>query len=297
MFERLTDRGRKVMAFANQEALRLQHEHVAPEHVLLGLLKEGEGVAAHVLSGLSIDLRKVRLEVEKLIKSGPAMVDMCRLPHTPSTTKVIRYAIDVAKEMNHNYVGTEHVLLGMLKAHDSVPAIVLDQFGVKYENARAQVEVFLARRDSEVSGTKDESAMRLTIIDGERFTAKDVTIFGVSAMVRYRNVETGKEVANSSEVRIISYHATKAEAVIAAHAVCHNGTDGDIEEMRAFKLDDGRYFIDLRGECVSVTPTSQILTVGRALRKQTLAKLTLAERVALFGEKGLTILGSDIDDE
>ncbi|MFI4873554.1 MAG: Clp protease N-terminal domain-containing protein, partial [Phycisphaerales bacterium JB061] len=92
MFERFTDRARKVMALANQEAQRFNHEYIGTEHILLGLVKEGSGVGANVLKALSVDLRKVRLEVEKLVKQGPEMVTMGKLPQTPRAKKVIEYA-------------------------------------------------------------------------------------------------------------------------------------------------------------------------------------------------------------
>ena len=87
MFERFTDRARKVMALANQEAQRFNHEYIGTEHILLGLVKEGSGVGANVLKNLDVDLRKVRLEVEKLVKSGPDMVTMGKLPQTPRERK------------------------------------------------------------------------------------------------------------------------------------------------------------------------------------------------------------------
>jgi ATP-dependent Clp protease ATP-binding subunit ClpA len=120
-----TDRARKVMALANQEAQRFNHEYIGTEHILLGLVKEGSGVGANVLKNLDVDLRKVRLEVEKLVKSGPDMVTMGKLPQTPRAKKVIEYAIEEARNLNHNYVGTEHLLLGLLREHDGVAAQVL----------------------------------------------------------------------------------------------------------------------------------------------------------------------------
>jgi len=136
MFERFTDRARKVMALANQEAQRFNHEYIGTEHVLLGLVKEGSGVGANVLRSLDIDLRKVRLEVEKLVKSGPDMVTMGKLPQTPRAKKVIEYAIEEARSLNHNYVGTEHMLLGLLREHDGVAAQVLMNLGLKLEEVR-----------------------------------------------------------------------------------------------------------------------------------------------------------------
>jgi len=139
MFERFTDRARKVMALANQEAQRFNHEYIGTEHVLLGLVKEGSGVGANVLKNLDVDLRKVRLEVEKLVKSGPDMVTMGKLPQTPRAKKVIEFAIEEARNLNHNYVGTEHLLLGLLREQDGVAAQVLMNLGLKLEEVREEV--------------------------------------------------------------------------------------------------------------------------------------------------------------
>jgi ATP-dependent Clp protease ATP-binding subunit ClpC len=139
MFERFTDRARKVMALANQEAQRFNHEYIGTEHILLGLVKEGSGVGANVLKNLDVDLRKVRLEVEKLVKSGPDMVTMGKLPQTPRAKKVIEYAIEEARNLNHNYVGTEHLLLGLLREHDGVAAQVLMNLGLKLDDVREEV--------------------------------------------------------------------------------------------------------------------------------------------------------------
>ena len=139
MFERFTDRARKVMALANQEAQRFNHEYIGTEHILLGLVKVGSGVGANVLKNLDVDLRKVRLEVEKLVRAGPEMVTMGKLPQTPRAKKVIEYAIEEARNLNHNYVGTEHLLLGLLREHDGVAAQVLMNLGLKLEEVREEV--------------------------------------------------------------------------------------------------------------------------------------------------------------
>ncbi len=139
MFERFTDRARKVMALANQEAQRFNHEYIGTEHILLGLIKEGTGVGATVLKKMNVDLRKVRLEVEKTVKSGPEMVPMGKLPHTPRAKKVIEYAIEEARNLNHNYVGTEHLLLGLLREREGIAAKVLVSLGLKLEEVREEV--------------------------------------------------------------------------------------------------------------------------------------------------------------
>ncbi|HVX86265.1 MAG TPA: ATP-dependent Clp protease ATP-binding subunit [Phycisphaerae bacterium] len=157
MFERFTDRARKVMALANQEAQRFNHEYIGTEHILLGLVKEGSGVGATVLKNLDIDLRKVRLEVEKLVKSGPDMVTMGKLPQTPRAKKVIEYAIEEARNLGHNYVGTEHLLLGLLREKDGVAAQVLMNLGLKLEEVREEVLNLLGAGVESEGGGSSES--------------------------------------------------------------------------------------------------------------------------------------------
>src|SRR3990167_1703471 len=139
MYERFSDSIRRVMQLANQEAQRFNHEYVGTEHVLLGLVKEGSGVAANVLKNLDVDLRKIRLEVEKLVQSGPEMVTMGKLPQTPRAKKVIEYSMEEARNLNHNYVGTEHILLGLLREQEGVAAQVLMNLGLKLEEVREEV--------------------------------------------------------------------------------------------------------------------------------------------------------------
>ncbi len=139
MFERFTDRARKVMALANQEAQRLRHEYIGTEHILLGLVKEGSGVGANVLKNFDIDLEKVRAEVDKLVRQGPADPTVGKLPQTPRAKKVIEYAIMEARGLNHHYVGTEHLLLGLLREQDGVAAQVLMNVGLKLDGVREEV--------------------------------------------------------------------------------------------------------------------------------------------------------------
>ncbi|MDB4477476.1 ATP-dependent Clp protease ATP-binding subunit [Rhodopirellula sp.] len=124
---------------ANQEAQRFNHEYIGTEHILLGLVKEGSGVAANVLKNLEVDLRKIRLEVEKLVQSGPEMVTVGKLPQTPRAKKVIEYSMEEARNLNHSYVGTEHILLGLLREQEGVAAQVLMNLGLKLEDVREEV--------------------------------------------------------------------------------------------------------------------------------------------------------------
>jgi len=147
------------MALANQEAQRFNHEYIGTEHILLGLVKEGSGVGANVLKNLDVDLRKVRLEVEKLVKSGPETVTMGKLPQTPRAKKVIEYAIEEARNFNHNYVGTEHLLLGLLREKDGVAAQVLMNLSLRLEDVREEVLNLLgASEETEEAATTASSS-------------------------------------------------------------------------------------------------------------------------------------------
>jgi ATP-dependent Clp protease ATP-binding subunit ClpC len=134
-----TDRARKVYQLASQNARRLNHEYIGTEHVLLGVIEEGSGVAASALKNMDVDLRKIHLEIEKLVRSGPEMVTLGKLPWTPRTKKVIEYSREEARNMNHNYVDTEHILLGLLREREGVAAAVLTSLGIGLERARTEV--------------------------------------------------------------------------------------------------------------------------------------------------------------
>ncbi len=174
MYERFTDRARKVMQLANQEAQRFNHEYIGTEHMLLGLVKEGSGVAANVLKNLEVDLRKIRLEVEKIVQTGPDMVTMGKLPQTPRAKKVIEYAMEEARNLNHNYVGTEHLLLGLLREQEGVAAQVLMNLGLKLEDVREEVLNLLghglegsesSERAGTSSGTKSSKNSKTPALD------------------------------------------------------------------------------------------------------------------------------------
>ncbi len=140
MLEKFTDRARKVINLARQEAERLGHEFIGTEHILLGLVKEGSGVAANVLENLGVDLEKIRIEVEKYVSSpGETISASSSLPFTPKAKKVLELAMEEARNLEHNYIGTEHLLLGVLREQDGMAAQVLLNLGVKLEDVRAEL--------------------------------------------------------------------------------------------------------------------------------------------------------------
>ena len=139
MFDRFTDRARRVMALARKEAQRFNHDFIGTEHVLLGLIQEGSGVAANVLKNLGVETEKIRREIEKNVQSGPSMVTMGQLPFTPRAKKVLELSMEEAQELGHNYIGTEHLLLGLIRENDGVAAQVLLDLNLKLEDVREAV--------------------------------------------------------------------------------------------------------------------------------------------------------------
>jgi ATP-dependent Clp protease ATP-binding subunit ClpC len=123
---------------AREEAIRLQHDYVGTEHILLGLIREGEGVAAAVLNNLAVDLEQVQEKVEESVRRGKATIALGELPYTSRAKKVLEFAMAEARELNHSYVGTEHLLLGLLREEKGIAAEVLGQLGVGLEDARRE---------------------------------------------------------------------------------------------------------------------------------------------------------------
>ncbi|MDP7062580.1 MAG: ATP-dependent Clp protease ATP-binding subunit [Planctomycetota bacterium] len=143
MFDRFTERARKVMGFARREAQRFHHEYIGTEHILLGLIQEGQGVAANVLKTMAVDLDKIRREIEKIVKSGPAVEPSVQIPFTPRAKKVVELALEEASNLGHNYIGTEHLLLALLREQEGIAAHVLRALGVRLDEVREEVIEFL----------------------------------------------------------------------------------------------------------------------------------------------------------
>ncbi|HTL69944.1 MAG TPA: ATP-dependent Clp protease ATP-binding subunit, partial [Candidatus Eisenbacteria bacterium] len=139
MFNKFTERARKVILLAKQEAKRFNHDYIGTEHILLGLLREGEGVAAAVLQSLGMNLNNIRLEVEKLVQLGPTTVVSGDLPFTPKAKKVMELAMEEARTLGHNYIGTEHLLLGLIREGEGVASQVFMNMGLDLEKVREEV--------------------------------------------------------------------------------------------------------------------------------------------------------------
>lgn len=174
MFGRFTQRAQKVLALSQEEAMRLNHSNLGTEHILLGLVREGEGIAAKALYELGISSEKVQQEVEGLIGHGEKAVTT--IQYTPRAKKVIELSMDEARKLGHTYVGTEHILLGLIREGEGVAARVLSNLGISLNKARQQVLQLLGGGDATGAGrqtntqatpTLDSLARDLTVIARE----------------------------------------------------------------------------------------------------------------------------------
>ena len=138
MFERFTDRARRVVVLAQEEARMLNHNYIGTEHILLGLIHEGEGVAAKALEALNISLEAVRSQVEEIIGQGQ-QAPSGHIPFTPRAKKVLELSLREALQLGHNYIGTEHILLGLIREGEGVAAQVLVKLGADLNRVRQQV--------------------------------------------------------------------------------------------------------------------------------------------------------------
>jgi ATP-dependent Clp protease ATP-binding subunit ClpA len=139
MFERFTDRAKKVMALANQEACRFNQEYIGTEHIFLGLLKEGSGAGATVLKNLKINLLKMQIEIAKSLTTGSEWINTGRLPHTMKAKKAIEHAIEEARALNHDYIGTEHLLLGVMQETEGIATKVMKEHNLTYEQVKEKI--------------------------------------------------------------------------------------------------------------------------------------------------------------
>ena len=172
---------RKVMQLANEEARRLNHEYIGTEHILVGLVKEGFGVATTALRNLNVDLDRIRIEIGKLVCSGPGPVPRGTLPMTPRARKVIGFAMDEARSLNHNHVGTEHILLGLLREDQGVAAQVLMNLGLALDTVRKEVRTLvfslITAESVPTQPPAEPSYMSLPLADELRQLLRDAATF------------------------------------------------------------------------------------------------------------------------
>jgi ATP-dependent Clp protease ATP-binding subunit ClpC len=163
-FDKFTERARRVLTLAQEEALRFNHNYIGTEHLLLGLVREGEGVAAKVLANLGVELNKVRSAVEFIIGRGDRAV-MGEIGLTPRAKKVIELAVDEARRLGHHYIGTEHLLLGLVREGEGIAAGVLESLGVSLDKVRAEVTRILSQNMPQGAAQGGRAATRTPTVD------------------------------------------------------------------------------------------------------------------------------------
>jgi len=165
MFNKFTERARKVILLAKEEAKRFNHDYIGTEHILLGLIREGEGVAAAVLQKLGLSPEKIRLEVEKLVQSGPSTMVSGDIPFTPKAKKVIELAMEEARSLGHNYIGTEHLLLGLIREGEGVASQVLMNLGLDLNRVRNEVITLLGSSSPAPAGGTGTARTKTPALD------------------------------------------------------------------------------------------------------------------------------------
>jgi len=172
-----TDRVRKVVSFSRQEAEWLGHAYVGTEHLLLGIVREGEGVAATVLQNLDVELDEIHQKIMDTVKAGRAQISGADLPYTSRAKKVLELAMSEARELNHSYVGTEHLLIGLLREEKGIAAQVLIDGGVTLDRARAEMLRILGTEMAPGGATGQPSTT----------PPQGATPIGVRVILRYDN--------------------------------------------------------------------------------------------------------------
>jgi len=187
MFERFTDRARAVVVGAQDEARALRHNYIGTEHILLGLLREGEGVAAKTLQALGISLETVRQQVEEIIGQGQQALSG-HIPFTPRAKKSLELSLREALQLGHNYIGTEHILLGLIREGDGVAAQVLVRLGADLNRVRQQVIQVLQGYQGQVSASAGEQQVRVRSL-----AALDAEIARLKALLRQHGIDPDRD--------------------------------------------------------------------------------------------------------
>src|SRR3954453_7072104 len=177
-FDKFTERARRVLTLAQEEAQRFNHNYIGTEHILLGLVREGDGVAAKVLSNLGVELNKVRSAVEFIIGRGDRATNG-EIGLTPRAKRVIELAVDEARRLNHSYIGTEHLLLGLVREGEGIAAGVLESLGVSLEKVRTQV-VQVLNSSGQNYGQKHQGPSKTPYIDA---LGTDLTALAASGKI------------------------------------------------------------------------------------------------------------------
>jgi len=293
-FDKFTERARKVLALAQEEAQRFNHSYISTEHILLGIVSEGSGVGTKVLGNLGVELSKVKTAVEFVIGRGESK-SQGEVGLTPRAKKVIELAVDEARHLNHNYIGTEHLLLGLLREGEGVAAGVLESLGVSLEKARSEVTRFLSESLPQAragvgagSGAKAASTSKTPTLDQ---LGIDLTAAAAAGKL---DPVVGREKEQQRVVQILSRRRKNNPVLIGeagvgktaiAEAIAHRVSSGDIPET-------------LRGKRL-VTLDIGALVAGTKYRgefeerlKKVITEIKAAGNVMLFIDEIHTLVGA-----
>ena len=200
-FDRFNDRAKRVLALAQDEAIRFNHNYIGVEHLLLGLVREGEGVAAKVLNSLGVELSKARTSVEFIIGRGDATTAPSEITLSPRTKRVIELAIDEARKLGHSHVGTEHLLLGIVREGQGIASGVLESLGVGLEKVRHQVIATLGQQHPDTAtATAAKSA------DFIMATESSMPLDRLDAISRRSLARATWEAGRANEVEVMPHH-------------------------------------------------------------------------------------------
>src|SRR6266508_445084 len=249
-FDRFNDRAKRVLALAQDEAIRFNHNYIGTEHLLLGLVREGEGVAARVLDSLGVELSKVRTAVEFIIGRGDSTTAPSDITLSPRTKKVIELAIDEARKLGHSHVGTEHLLLGLVREGEGIASGVLESLGVSLEKVRHQVIATLGQQHPATAETASAG--------GKSASSKTPTLdqlgVNLTAMAKAQQLDPviGREKEIERVIQILSRRPKNTPALIGepgvgktaiAEGLAHRIVKGDVPETlqgkRVLTLDIG----------------------------------------------------------
>src|SRR6188474_1761836 len=249
-FDRFNDRAKRVLALAQDEAIRFNHNYIGTEHLLLGLVREGEGVAARVLDSLGVELSKVRTAVEFIIGRGDSTTSPSEITLSPRTKKVIELAIDEARKLGHSHVGTEHLLLGLVREGEGIASGVLESLGVSLEKVRHQVIATLGQQHPATAETATAGGKAA----GSKTPTLDQLGVNLTAMAKAQQLDPviGREKEIERVIQILSRRTKNNPALIGepgvgktaiAEGLAQRIVSGDVPETlinkRVLTLDIG----------------------------------------------------------
>ncbi len=288
VFDKFTERAQKVMVYSQEEAVRLKHSYIGTEHILLGLIKEGEGIAAQVLKGKGIVLETVRQQVEAIIGKGQQQVEQV-MGYTPRTKTVLELSVDEARTLGHNYIGTEHLLLALIREGEGIAAQILAGLGLNFDNVREEIITSLS--DERATGKPSAAPSK-----GAKTPALDQFGRDLTDMAREGKLDPiiGREKEIERVIQILSRRTKNNPVLIGDPGVGKTA----IAEGLAQKIVEGNIPEILRGKRV-VTLDLSSMVAGSKYRgefeerlKNVMNEIRESKNVILFIDEMHTIIGA-----